>query len=158
MNWQLLIANHKKLLIGLALIGAFAFYHSSQKSSKPGALDSSSQSPQQEIAQAQQDLLREKYPEALSITKGDRNALQSFLKSRFGLKLKEIKQNPDGTFDAVLSGGDPVTFKTAPILSKEQEAEFKTQFMQLENKGREVQITERDRKEISDFRRSVLGL
>jgi hypothetical protein len=116
-----------------------------------------SEQAQEAVAAGQEEALRELMPEGLSLRKGDVNGLQKLYRSKFGLILKEVRQNPDGTFNAVIQGGEATHLQQGALLSPKEQTQYSQQVLQLENQGRSLELNAKDRQQMADFRRGALG-
>ena len=88
--------------------------------------------------------------------KGDEQGLRQLIEKQFGFSLKEIKENPDGTYDVLLEGGAGVHFEPGQMLSKDDQEEYSREFAAVWNEGRPQRpLDDRDRAAIADFRKTI---
>ena len=94
--------------------------------------------------------------ELLNIPEGNVEQLKAAYKKHTGFHIKEIRKNPDGTYDAVLSKGEEVRLKQAQVIAdpKEQE-EFRENYLKAANGGKEPILDKRDHEEILKFRQEL---
>jgi hypothetical protein len=102
--------------------------------------------------------LREGVPEALSLKPGDTAGLRTLYKEKLGLVLKEVRKNPDGTFDATIQGNQAAPVPVGPTLSTTDQARYSQQILQADNQDKVVHISAKDQEQIARFRRGSLGL
>lgn len=116
--------------------------------------------PAADAQSAQQNAIKELSPddaeELITIAPGDIKSLEKVYKEKTGLSLKEVRENPDGTYDAVLVGAPTQPVKQAAIITDRVEQErFQKVYIQNANKGKTITIDEKDRAEVEKFRRSL---
>lgn len=113
---------------------------------------------QAERARAEREVIREMAPEApelLDVPEGDVAALKEIARRRLGMDVKELRQNPDGSYDIKLATGEETKVTQAYLLDARYHERFRESFLEASNKGRRVIPDARDAEEIRRFRESL---
>jgi hypothetical protein len=148
-------------MIVLASAGLLILLQTLSKKGEAGHATLSSANPAETPAgqdEVVRQAIQESVPEALSLKPGDTEGLRKIYEEKLGLVLKEVRKNPDGTFDATIQGHQVAPVPVGPTLSATDQVRYSQQILQVDNQNKAVQISRKDQEQIARFRRGSLGL
>lgn len=151
----------KIILLSTVIFSAMALYKLGTKNSNTDQDQNKSPrisiNDKESIREAERQALRKELaPEEkwiADVKKNDIKTLKRVMKQKTGFDVKEIKENPDGSYNATLNNGTVKQYKKMPFMSKKEFSKFRNDFISSANKGKNVRIDGKDLEAIKKFRR-----